>query len=41
MPPPAMIAGSDLEGAAATLRRIERQWVRAADLIERSSLFAA
>ena len=41
MLPQAMIVESDLESTALTLRRIERLWVRAADLVERSSLFAA
>jgi DNA-binding MarR family transcriptional regulator len=41
MLPQVMIVESDLESAALTLRRIERLWVRAADLVERSSLFAA
>lgn len=41
MLPQAMIAETDLESAALTLRRIERLWMRASDLIQRSGQFAA
>jgi DNA-binding MarR family transcriptional regulator len=41
MLPQAMILEFDLESTALTLRRIERLWTRASDLVERSARFAA
>jgi len=35
------IIDADLEGAAATLRRLERFWMRASDISQRSGQFAA
>jgi DNA-binding MarR family transcriptional regulator len=41
MLPQAMIVKVDLESAALTLCRIERLWMRASNLVERSARFAA
>jgi DNA-binding MarR family transcriptional regulator len=37
----AAIGADDLQGAAVTLRRLERFWIRAADLVQRPPQFAA
>ena len=37
----ATIGADDLQGAAVTLRRLERFWIRAADLVQRPPQFAA
>src|SRR5499427_4773817 len=39
--PGAAIAADDLQGSAVTLRRLERFWIRAADLVQRPPQFAA
>jgi DNA-binding MarR family transcriptional regulator len=37
----AAIGADDLQGSAVTLRRLERFWIRAADLVQRPPQFAA
>jgi len=41
MLPQAGLAAEDLQGANATLRRLERFWIRAGDLVQRPPQFAA
>ena len=41
MLPQAGLAAEDLQGANATLRRLERFWIRAADLVQRPPQLAA
>jgi DNA-binding MarR family transcriptional regulator len=39
--PHAALSAEDLQGAGATLRRLERFWIRAGDLVQRPPQFAA
>ncbi len=39
--PQAALSAEDLQGAGATLRRLERFWIRAGDLVQRPPQFAA
>ena len=41
MLPQAALSAEDLQGAGATLRRLERFWIRASDLVQRPGQFAA
>lgn len=41
MLPQAALSAEDLQGAGVTLRRLERFWIRAGDLVERHPQFAA
>ena len=41
MLPQAALSVEDLQGAGATLRRLERFWIRASDLVQRPGQFAA
>ena len=41
MLPQAAVSFEDLRGASATLRRLERFWLRAGDLVQRPPQFAA
>jgi DNA-binding MarR family transcriptional regulator len=41
MLPQAALSAEDLQGAGATLRRLERFWIRAGDLVQRPPQFAA
>lgn len=41
MLPQALVGAEDLQGASVTLRRLERFWIRAGDMIQRSPQFAA
>jgi len=41
MLPQAALSAEDLQGAGATLRRLERFWIRAGDFVQRSPQFAA
>ncbi len=39
--PQAALSAEDLQGAGATLRRLERFWIRAGDFVQRPPQFAA
>jgi DNA-binding MarR family transcriptional regulator len=41
MLPQALVGAEDLQGASVTLRRLERFWIRAGDMIQRPPQFAA
>jgi DNA-binding MarR family transcriptional regulator len=41
MLPQAALSAEDLQGAGATLRRLERFWIRAGDFVQRPPQFAA
>ena len=41
MLPQAALSAEDLQGAGATLRRLERFWIRAGDLVQRPGQYAA
>ena len=41
MLPQALVGAEDLQAASVTLRRLERFWIRAGDMIQRSPQFAA
>ena len=41
MLPQAALSAEDLQGAGATLRRLERFWIRAGDFVQRSPQYAA
>jgi hypothetical protein len=41
MLPQALVGAEDLEAAGVTLRRLERFWIRAGDMMQRPPQFAA